>query len=290
MKFFNLLLVFSIILSGCNTGELINEEVAAPEAEQSLLTMGDGKYSSSPKVGYIYSCDTAFRGGAAFKDGEWIKGDVWDPAKKPTVSGDIPWPNATYTITSDGTNRKISGNGLPIVHNTGLYPISETDDAYNYDRNPNSIETQTLSITVPSYPELASTPGCTAGMVAIMISGIPVYNGFDAAGRDAVAHEIQDLCGGHPQKDGQYHYHNFSPCLSKHDLAGVHSELFGYALDGFGLYGLYGEDGEKLTNEDLDECHGHIHEIDWEGEASEMYHYHATEEFPYTVSCFRGEM
>ncbi|MBI5052160.1 MAG: hypothetical protein HZB52_02705, partial [Chloroflexi bacterium] len=37
-----------------------------------------------------------------------------------------------------------------------------------------------------------------------------------------------------------------------------------------------------------DVCHGHTHEIEWDGKTVEMYHYHATAEFPYTVSCFRG--
>ena len=67
-----------------------------------------------------------------------------------------------------------------------------------------------------------------------------------------------------------------------------HSPLVGYALDGFGIYGHRGEDGEVVTNEDLDECHGHTHEIEWDGQTVEMYHYHATWEFPYVVGCFHG--
>ncbi|MFN8426725.1 MAG: hypothetical protein U0X87_10785 [Anaerolineales bacterium] len=35
----------------------------------------------------------------------------------------------------------------------------------------------------------------------------------------------------------------------------------GYAFDGFGIFGYYGEDGSELTNADLDECHGHTHVI-----------------------------
>ena len=62
----------------------------------------------------------------------------------------------------------------------------------------------------------------------------------------------------------------------------------------FGIYGRFGEDGETLSN-DLDECHGHTHEIEgdgkqieWDGKQVEMYHYHATYEYPYTIGCFRG--
>ena len=47
---------------------------------------------------------------------------------------------------------------------------------------------------------------------------------------------------------------------------GEHSGLQGYAYDGFGIFGVYGEDGELLSTADLDECHGHTHEIEWDGE------------------------
>jgi hypothetical protein len=122
--------------------------------------------------------------------------------------------------------------------------------------------------------------------VGIMLSGVILFNAFDAAGRDAGAHEVQDACDGHPQASGFYHYHNLSDCLE--DTAAGHSALMGYAFDGFGVYGYYGEDGKELTNEDLDECHGHTHTIEWDGQTVEMYHYHATHEFPYMVGCFRG--
>lgn len=64
--------------------------------------------------------------------------------------------------------------------------------------------------------------------------------------------------------------------------------LVGYALDGFGIYGQHGEGGRTLTNGDLDACHGHTHTVIWDGEAREIYHYHLTDEYPYTLGCFRG--
>ncbi len=67
-----------------------------------------------------------------------------------------------------------------------------------------------------------------------------------------------------------------------------HSSLVGYSLDGFGIYGRYGEGGKILTSADLDECHGHTGIIDWDGQQVNMYHYHATWDFPYSVGCMRG--
>lgn len=63
----------------------------------------------------------------------------------------------------------------------------------------------------------------------------------------------------------------------------------GYAFDGFGIYGRFGVDGELVTNDDLDVCHGHAHSIEWYGATRSMYHYHSTYEFPYSVGCFRGD-
>ncbi len=63
--------------------------------------------------------------------------------------------------------------------------------------------------------------------------------------------------------------------------------LVGYALDGFGIFGMY-EGGAFVTEESLDACHGHIHAIMWDESLLSMYHYHVTESSPYTLGCFRG--
>ncbi|HEY6280517.1 MAG TPA: hypothetical protein VIW72_01815, partial [Burkholderiales bacterium] len=39
---------------------------------------------------------------------------------------------------------------------------------------------------------------------------------------------------------------------------------------------------------DLDECHGRVSTILWDGKEMSMYHYVLTREYPYTVGCFRG--
>jgi hypothetical protein len=119
-----------------------------------------------------------------------------------------------------------------------------------------------------------------------MLTGGVFFNALDAAGVDAVAHEVRDACDGHPQSAGRYHYHNLTPCVD--DAEAGHSQLMGYAFDGFGIYGLRGEDGRLLTNVDLDACHGHTHDITWDGETVDLFHYHATWEYPYTVGCYRS--
>jgi len=124
--------------------------------------------------------------------------------------------------------------------------------------------------------------------MGILLSGIPLFSAIDAPGRDAVAHEVQDKCNGHPQVSGVYHYHNVSPCVPDPKQADGSSSLVGYALDGFGIYGPYAAGGKKLDSKDIDECHGITGEVMWEGQKVSIYHYVATDDFPYTVGCIKG--
>jgi hypothetical protein len=260
------------------------------------LPVGDGQNSDQPTVGRVWVCPR--RGGpggpigGAHQQGPWFNGDgTFDFTAKIIVDGVVEWPSERMIIT-DGDSRLITGNSLP-DHPTGTYPIARTDDAYAYDRNPNTIREQDILLTLTTHPQVAPAPGCLSmGPIAISLSGVVIFNALDAEERDAVAWETQDSCQGHPEITGQYHYHNLSTCLIaalEPQPEGEHSPLMAYALDGFGLYGHHGEAGALLTNADLDECHGHTHTIEWEGVWIEMYHYHATHEYPYTIGCFRGE-
>lgn len=289
-----------LFMAGCTSPNdpqtTVEEEVEpGPESEPTTLDLtqlplGNDKVSDAPQVEYIYSCQTSFNGGGAFKAGPWINEEngTWDLTQKITVDGSVTWENAKSAVSNEGTTRTFTSNGLP-DHSTGIYPVQSTDDAYQYDRNPNSIREQSLEVDLPTNPTLLTEAQCVGGHVGILLSGIPIYNGFDAGGRDAVAMEIQDDCSGHPQEQGQYHYHGYSPCLEDDTDKDEHSALMGYAFDGFGIYGLKGEFGFEVWTQDLDECHGHTHTIAWESEKVEMYHYHLTMDFPYSVSCFRGE-
>lgn len=251
------------------------------------LPVGDGRYSTSPRSGYIYSCQTSFNGGGAGTQGPWFNGDgTWDLTKKVSVDGSVNWAHE-LAVTVSGDSRVFSGNNLP-NHPTGTFPISSSDDAYQYDRNPNSISDQDVAFTLDATPTELSSPECVGGAVGYMLTGGYLFNGFDAGGRDAVAWEVQDRCDGHPQNTGVYHYHSLSSC-AEGGSSGGHSALLGYAFDGFGVYGRFGADGELVTNDDLDACHGRTHPIQWDGATRAMYHYHSTYEFPYSVGCFRGD-
>lgn len=255
----------------------------AAAVDLTALPIGEA-ISSAPQAGAIWACQTTFGGGGASATGDWIHDDgTYDLTAKPLVDGAVDWPHE-FEIVSAGDSRSITGNGLP-DHPTGEYPISQDDDAYAFDRNPNSISAQDFQVILPQNPQIAAEASCVSmGAIGVLLTGSVFFNALDAAGRDAVAFEIQDSCQGHPEMSGTYHYHSLTSCLEDAQDGG-HSSLFGYAFDGFGIYGHDGEGGVTVTNADLDECHGHAHAQDGEADA---YHYHATWEYPYTVGCFRG--
>ena len=259
---------------------------AAHEVDLRRLPLGDGKISQAPRVGWIWACRINPGAGGAHRKGPWIRADgTWDSLAKPTVSGSVTWLGS-WTIELLGDRRVFVSNGLP-KHPTGSFPISPSEPGYQYDRNPNRIAEQTVRIELPANPQLAPAPTCAPGAVGILLTGVALFNALDAPGRDAPAHEVQDRCKGHPQVSGVYHYHSLTSCIDDKPGPDGHSPLVGYALDGFGIFGMY-EGGKKLSSRDLDECHGHTHEIVWDGKRVTMFHYHATPDFPYTVGCMRG--
>ncbi|MEO7000160.1 MAG: YHYH protein [Ktedonobacterales bacterium] len=252
------------------------------------LPLGDGHVSSSAQVGYVFSCQTSFSNrGGAYMNGPWITGFAWNATAKISVQGAITWPQANYSVKVVGGQRIITTNDLPVHFTTGIFPISSSDPAFAYDRNPNTIRAQSLTYTLPANPTVAAAPSCVnMGPIGVLADGVALFNALDAGGRDAVAHEVLDSCGGHPDMSSEYHHHDIPPCLLA--TAKGTSTLVGYAKDGFGIYVERDAQGNLPTNADLDGCHGRVSTILWDGHEVSMFHYVATAEYPYTVGCYMG--
>lgn len=253
------------------------------------IPLGDGHVSSTPKVGYIDSCTSAFRGGGAEHAGPWLNtaNGTWNETAKPAVSGAHTWSDASFKTSVSGSSRTLATNDLPLRLPTGTFPISPSDPAYQYDHNPNSIAPQIANYSIAANPTAASVPSCTGlGPIGVTIAGVFLFNGLDAAGRDAGAHEIQDSCDGHPNGQDAYHYHSISTCLASGKPNT--SLLVGYAFDGYGIYAERNAQDKLPTDADLDACHGRTSTVIWDGEMRTMYHYDVTLEYPYTVGCFHG--
>lgn len=266
-----------------------SSSISSGPVSLSALPLGDGRVSSSPRLGYVDSCQTQFGAGAGGSqvEGPWIHGSTWDATTKLAVQGSVSWPQASYNVTVSASQRIVTTADLPVGATTGLFPISPSDPAYAYDRNPNSIRTQSAQIALPAQPQAAAAPSClNMGPIGVLKDGVYLFNALDAQGRDAAAHEVLDHCDGHPQQMGEYHHHDIPDCMLK--TATGQATLVGYAFDGFGIYVERDASGQLLTDADLDACHGRTSVVPWDGQSASIYHYDATLEYPYTLGCYMG--
>ncbi len=90
-----------------------------------------------------------------------------------------------------------------------------------------------------------------------------------------------DVSGGHVNPHAGYHYH--AATGSSHQVASTdgHAALIGYALDGYGLYGLKDTAGAEPAA--LDTCRGH-------SDSARGYHYHvASAGENMHIGCFKGQ-
>jgi len=252
-----------------------------------ILPVGDQHYvTDGPEQGKVYLCRTPGDGeGGAQAQGPWFVngGTEYDLNKKVAVEGSVTW-DATFSMSVTDGHRVIETNDLPRDHVTGEFPVQSSDPAYAYDRNPNHIAAQSLTYTLAASPTLQAAPGCVGGEIGVMLTGVALFDAFDAGGRDAGAWEVQDGCDGHPQMSSEYHYHTLSSCIQDADV----STVIGFALDGLPITGPKVGTDNVLTTRDLDECHGSTSTITLDGSPVETYHYVMTQDFPYSAGCFRA--
>jgi len=257
------------------------------------LPLGASHYSTpTPATGYVYACSVP-NGQGATGTPPWINtaNNTWDALTKTIVMGSVAWAGTFSAATSpDGNSLDILGNGLPLSPiPTGTFPIATSDPAYAYDQNPNHIAAQTIDFALPDNPTAAAAVSCAnMGRIGIALNGVSIYNALDAEGHDAVAHEEQDGCHGHPDQSSTYHYHGWlQACVTDAGSATQNSSLLGYGLDGYGIYGPW-YNGKVLTTADLDQCHGTTSVVTWHGTQTAIYHYVSTYDFPYTIGCYHG--
>ena len=214
---------------------------------------------------------------------------------------------SVFSMSSDDKYRYFKGNGLPTTP-MGNFPVQPGTAAYPYysplpgGTDPRtgqayssaaaiSISPYDLTSTLPLNPVMTGFNPINSLIVGITLTGAVWHVEYanDSSGNwySPVNAVPTDQCFGHPYSQ-QYHYHGYSwRCFPNQGTSG-HSPLFGYALDGFGIYGPRGDDGQMVTNAQLDQCHGHVHPVMWNGTIQPIYHYHLNREYPYSVGCFRG--
>lgn len=184
----------------------------------------------------------------------------------------------------DGNYVVIKTNALP-DHKSPYYQGTQWEsikyEAYNgtgtFMINPNRIAQQNLTFKIPVTPAKASTSQSTpGGPIGVSLNGVPFFNQYAAMGAPLTNEIISfDQYSGHPQQQGQYHYHIEPVYLTT--TKGKES-LLGFLLDGYPVYGPT-ENGKTITNADLDAYHGHTTvTADY---PNGIYHYHTTAASPY---------
>jgi hypothetical protein len=147
----------------------------------------------------------------------------------------------------------------------------------NFTINPHRIAQSALTFKIPLNPAVATVHSATPmGAIGISLNGVPFFNQY-AAGGAPLTGEINsfDQYYGHPQQQGMYHYHAEPFYLT---TAKGKDAFLGFLLDGFPVYGPQ-ENGQIITNAQLDTYHGHTSATtDY---PNGIYHYHITSTDPY---------
>ena len=212
-----------------------------------------------------------------------------DTTSSGNTGGDLP---AVYSkvygaseIYVDGDYVVIKSTGRP-EHKSPYYLGTQWEstlyEAYNgpnpnFVLNPNRISEFSMTYKIPLNPaQNLSHPSTPMGPIGVAINGVALFNQY-AGGGAPLTNEINSFeqYGGHPQQQGQYHYH-----IEPYYITSQRSDstLLGFLLDGFPVYGPV-ENGETVSNSDLDIYHGHFGVK--EDYPSGIYHYHFTSDAPY---------
>ncbi len=186
-----------------------------------------------------------------------------------TVSVDDNWVTIT---TKDLPDHK----SMYYDRDNELYEGYNEPDNPDFKQNPGQIGEQNIVAKIPRFPEEATSktaPGL--GPMGVAINSVVFFNQQAAPGDD-ILDELNtfDQYEGHPAGD-MYHYHIEPVWVTEFKGKDV---FMGFLLDGFPVYGPM-EDGEEVTNDDLDEYHGHFGET--EDFPAGIYHYHITTEYPW---------
>ncbi len=243
-------------------------------------------------------------------------------------SGSAQQTSATnqVSITTDDTYRYINSNGIPYSH--GQFPNAG---------NPNTVTAQNYHFRVPLHPHVAGkNTQLWGGMdFGVGIDGVPFDPGTaefwhnDPNWRyEAMSGKINlgiDQNNAHVQPNGAYHYHGLPTELVSDQSGDAHSNIVGYAADGFPIYALYGYEqandpssGIKTLKSsyqlksgtrpsgpggtydgtftadyayvhgsgDLDECNGRVGVTPDYPQG--IYAYFITKDFPLIPRCFKG--
>ncbi|MEP3386681.1 MAG: YHYH protein [Reichenbachiella sp.] len=193
----------------------------------------------------------------------------------------------TTALTFDIGEEFITITAKDLPDHKSMYYDAENDLYEDYDepnnndfkKNPNTIGEQNLVYKIPRYPAEASVKETTPmGSMGVAINSVSIFN-QEAAPGDDILDELNtfDQYEGHPAGT-EYHYHIEPVWLTQFRENADNEALVGILLDGFPVYGTH-EDGVQVTNDDLNDYHGHFGVTD--DFPNGIFHYHITDDLPW---------
>ncbi len=173
------------------------------------------------------------------------------------------------TLTKQGTAVQAVSDSQPDYPSNYFATTNACYSAYTPSfPNPNQIAAQTLTIKAPVTPNTTATQ-MGLGAVGVAVNGVAIFDNQAAPGDDIFKEAGSfDRCGGHPQQQGQYHYHGEPYAISYDD-----SNLIGVLRDGYFVYGRRDADSSLPT---LDANGGHTGTTP--DSTTPVYHYHLDEQ------------
>ena len=193
------------------------------------------------------------------------------------------WQSNTTVTYPSSCSMSYTTTGIPVVH-AAYYLAPAANGQTVVATTPVSHTAMALiaypgqslkgdSATVNICPTAAtSTTAAPMGAIGFMISGIALFNAYEATSAVALADNASytftdstgtmqtasflDTCAAH-SNGSTWHYHGNPSCVtSLVDTSTGPSHLIGWALDGYPIYGGRDMNGAVITTSQLDACNG----------------------------------
>ena len=273
--------------SGDHSEQVISQDALTEAAVTVACTLENGLETECLQVKLKHK-PTTLEIGPICPESLETKGGIWN------WTGDLP---GLYRIDA-AFLEMIAGQGYQMFGADGSVFVSDISKAAPEEAHSciqvSKDETIEITALLPLHPVMAERPTSlgVVSKVGIALTGTPIFS--DAP---SVAHTghmpALDTCGGHVDPGGWYHWHaNASDIETVFEAAQVDatcslqqdaSQMFGYAFDGYPIFGSRERSGAMPEN--LDDCGGHIGAMP---NGIVGYHYHTSDSFPNLPTCLSG--
>ena len=221
----------------------------------------------------------------------WLRAGYKDRESQLVTEDQYRPDNLVIKVTAD--HIVLYSRNLP-NHPTATFP----DRWRMLDGNPSYIQEQSAVWKLPINPKVKAdhvamnaqneNKALPMGPIGVATNGVIFFNPFDHIFETDATWRL-DRCCGHPSPRSQYHYHKYPVCVKTpwSDEGQTHSNVIGFAFDGFPVYGPYEGKGLLARDDEANPLNDfNLHEDEQRGP-----HYHVTPgKFPHIIGGYWGEV